>query len=42
VESENQGSSADQPGNGLVNDITKQQMIVQFLKVREFAEMSND
>ena len=41
AEHENQGSSADQPGNGLVNDITKQQMIVQFLKVGELAETSS-
>ncbi|KAJ7379614.1 meiotic chromosome condensation [Desmophyllum pertusum] len=32
AEHENRESSADQPDNGLVNDITKQQMVVQFLK----------
>lgn len=32
AELENQGSSSDQPSNGPVNDITKQQLIVQFLK----------
>lgn len=37
AEHENPDSSADQPGNGLVNDITKQQMVVQFLKVGKFA-----
>lgn len=37
AESENRDSSADQPGSGLVNDITKQQMVVQFLKVGKFA-----
>lgn len=42
AEHENQRSSVDQPGNGLVNDITKQQMIVQFLKVGEFAWTSSD
>lgn len=37
AEHENQDSSADQqPSNGLVNDITKQQMVVQFLKVGKF------
>lgn len=41
AEHETQGSSADQPSNGLVNDITKQQMIVQFLKVGEFTETSS-
>ena len=33
TEHENQDSSSNQPENGLVNEITKQQMIVQFLKV---------
>lgn len=36
TEHECQESSPSQPGNGLVNDITKQQMIVQFLKVGAF------
>ena len=40
AEHENQDSSTNQPGNGLVNDITKQQMIVQFLKVRKFGLLS--
>ena len=42
AEHENQGSSAGQPINGPVNDITKQQLIVQFLKVWEFADTSSD
>ena len=30
---ENESSSSNPPSNGLINNITKQQMIVQFLKV---------
>lgn len=33
AEHENRDTSAERPNNGLVNEITKQQMVVQFLKV---------
>lgn len=33
AEHENRNTSAEEPNNGLVNEITKQQMVVQFLKV---------
>ena len=41
AEHENQESSADKPDNGLVNEITKQQMIVQFLKVTKFSNLTS-